>query len=683
MKSSIESTASDDLNFSDYLVVIKRHWLPAVSIFAGTVVASAIAATLLKPSYQAEGRILFKNASFKVLGANLSPSNTEGGSSADLKPLVSNQNPLATQVEIISAPPLLQRTIEKLSLKNERDQLLNVKDLQSNLAIKIVAGTDLLQINYKDRNPNQAASVVNALMSVYVENDLLTNLAEAEAASQFMSQQLPQTQLAVNTAETALRKFKQQYNIVELGEEAKVAVSTIGNLETGIIAARSQLEDIKAQSQELHQKLNLNSQDAITFSTTSQSPAIQGILTQIQELDRQIAIESSRLSDTNPIITSLKEKKVKLNTLLKQQIQSTTGSRKELSQGSLRVGELKQNLIEDLLQSEVQRTGSVKRLASLQKALVDYKQRVRTMPQLVQTQRQLEKQLEVSQSTHQALLKKVQEIQLAKSTNTSNARIVNSAIVPERSDGATNNLVMILGIPLGALFSTSAVAYLERKDKFVAPTRDVSKLFRDRLVGIPPRDRDDTFDNCPEVTKLEFAVRDIRKSLASDLAQIVQFNLRFPNSAKIIKIVTITSTVANIEKSKKAANLAAAIAGLGQKVLLIDADIRNPYQHRFWKLPLEKGLSELLAGTSDFQQVLWKVMDNLDVLTAGAELSGPLFSFESHQMKSLIHEVAHLYDFAIVDTPPLLTSTNAVNLEQMNDGILTIDLQEDFTPVAT
>jgi capsular exopolysaccharide synthesis family protein len=684
MRSAIESPASIDLYFSDYLLVLKRRWILAISIFMGTIAASVLVATLLKPSYQAEGRILFKNSSFKVIGANLVPSNTEGGESADLKPLVSNQNPLATQAEIVASPLLLQRTIEKLSLKNEHNELLKAKDIQPNLIVKILAGTDVLQISYKDRKPDRAAGIVNTLMNLYVEQDILTNRAEAETASRFMSEQLPQTQLAVNTAEVALRKFKQQNNIVDLGEEAKIAVSTIGNLETGIIAARSQLEDIQAQNKELHQKLNLKSQDAMTFSTTSQSPAIQGTLTQIQEVERQLAIEGSRFSDNNPIITSLRDKKIKLNTLLKQQIQSTTGSKVNLPPGSLRVGELKQNLIKDLLQSDVQRNGATKKLALLQTALTDYKNRVRVMPQLVQTQRQLDKQLEVSQSTHQILLKKVQEIQLAKNNSATNARIINSADVPDRADVGAKQIVMSLGVLLGALFSTGAVAYLESRNKFVAPTRDVSKLFRHKLLGeIAARDRDYAFDVRPEVTKLEFAVRDIRKSLASDLSQIIQFNLRVANSDKIIKIITITSTVASTEKSKKAANLAAAIAGLGQQVLLIDADLRNPYQHQFWKLPLEKGLSELLAGNSEFRQVSWRVMDNLDVLTAGASLSQPLFSFESHQMKSLIHEVSHLYDFAIVDTPPLLISANAMNLEHLNDGILTIDLEEDITPVAT
>ena len=254
MQSSIDSKESIDLNFSDYLLVIKRRWIPAVSIFAGTVAISILVAALLKPAYQAEGRILFKNSSFKVVGANLLPNTIEGGESADLKPLVSNQNPIATQLEIISSPILLQRTIEKLNLKNDRGDRLKATEIQQKLAIKIVGGTDILQIGYKDRDPDRAASVVNTLMNLYIENDIFTNRTEAETIGRFMSEQLPRTQLNLNRAEIALRKFKQQNNIVDLGEEAKIAVSTIGNLEAGVITARSQLEEIKAQNKRITSK---------------------------------------------------------------------------------------------------------------------------------------------------------------------------------------------------------------------------------------------------------------------------------------------------------------------------------------------------------------------------------------------------------------------------------------------
>jgi capsular exopolysaccharide synthesis family protein len=678
MQSLPKSNESIDLNFIDYLAIVKRRWVPALSIFATTVAVGICAASLLRSTYQAEGRLLFKNSTYKVVGPNLVSNNSEGSDSGDLKPLVSNQNPLSTQMEIISARVLLQQTIDKLKLKNDRGKPLKVTEFQSALTIRLIGGADILQINYKDRDPQLAAQVVNTLMHLYIERDMRANRAEAESASKFMARQLPQTQQALARAEIAVRKFKQQNQVVDLVEESKTAVSKIGNLETEITTAKSQLAELTAQNQELHQKISLNSQDAMTFSATSQSPAIQGIITQIQDLERQLAVENSRFSSNNPIIVGLEEKKVKLTALLKQQILSTTGSASELPPGALRVSETKQNLIKELLQSEVRRTGTFKKVGSLQNALNVYKQRVRVVPQLVQTQNQLERQLEVSKSIYQNLLKKVQELEMAKNNHTSNARIIDSAIVPDRQNNNIKYLVGGISILGGAFLATSAIAYLEMTAKPAASSKDVSKIFRHRLVGPIPDRHSGYFDDDSSLqqTKLEVAVSELRQSLETEMSQIIQFNLRFANSKRILKTITITSTVPNEEKSQKAANLAAAIAGLGQRVLLIDADIRNPYQHQVWNLPLNKGLSELLAGTAEFEKVSWKVMDNLDVLTAGTTLPTPLFSFDSEQMKLLIQEISHLYDFAIVDTPPLLVSPNAMNLGQMTDGILTIDLNE-------
>jgi capsular exopolysaccharide synthesis family protein len=680
MQSLPKSRESIDLNFIDYLAIFKRRWLPALSIFVATGTVGILAASfLVKPTYQAEGRLLFKNSNYKVVGPNLLSSNGEGSDSGDLKPLVSNQNPLSTQMELMSARMLSQQTIDKLQLKNDRGAPLKVIDFQSALKIKLVGGADILQINYKNSDPQLAAKVVNTLMQLYIERDIRTNRAEVEAASQFMARQLPQTQRALMQSEIAVRKFKQQNQVVDLAEESKIAVSKIGNLETEITTAKSQLAELTAQNQEFHQKISLNSQDAMTFSATSQSPAIQGIITQIQDIERQLAVENSRFSSNNPIIVGLEEKKVKLTALLKQQILSTTGSATELPPGALRVSETKQNLIKELLQSEVRRTGAVKKVGSLQNALNAYKQRVRVMPQLVQTQNQLERQLEVSKSTYQNLLKKVQELELARNNHTSNARIIDRASIPERQNN--NNIKYLfgsMGLLGGAFLATSAIAVLEMTAKPKALSKDISKIFRHRLVGPIPDRNSDYFDDDSSLqqTKLEVAVSELRQSLATEMSQIIQFNLRFANSKKTLKTITITSTIPNEEKSQKAANLASAIAGLGQRVLLIDADIRNPYQHQVWNLPLNKGLSELLAGTAEFQKVAWRVMDNLDVLTAGTTLPTPLFSFDSDRMKSLIQEISHLYDFAIVDTPPLLVSPDGMNLGQMTDGILTIDLNE-------
>ncbi|AFY93874.1 GumC family protein [Chamaesiphon minutus] len=671
----MESQESIDLNLSHYLFAVKRHWIPAVSIFAATVALSIAAASLLKPSYQAEGRLLFKNSTFRVIGPNLIPSNMEGSESGDLKSLVSNQNPITTQMEVIASRPLLQRTADRLKLKNDRGKLLTASDIHTGLTTKIIGGSDILQIGFKGRNSKDAANIVNTLMNVYLENDIQASRLEAENARQFIEQQMPKTLAAVNSAESAVRNFKQQNNIVDLSEEAKSAVGVIGNLENNINAVRSELEQANAQSQELYKKVNLNSQDALAVSAISQSPAIQGILTQLQDVDRQLATESSRFSDDNPIIVGLKEKQSKLKALLEQQIRSTIGSQAQIPQGLLKIGDLKQNLITELLRSQVQQTGLVNKLNSLQSSRAAYEKRVSVIPKLVQTQRQLERQLEVSQATYQSLLKKVQELQVARNKSTSNARIISSAAIPEKPEPGPKLILGILGGLVGALLGTSAIAYLELRDSSLKTVKEIDKIFGYTLLGMIPATQKKKIRSratTPEQTTLEIAVRDTPQSITSEMSRTIQSNLRFLSADKPLKIIAITSSVANEGKSKVAANLAAAIAGMGQKVLLIDADMRVPYQHRFWKLPLRKGLSELIERKSKLQQISWTVMENLDVLTAGARPSNPLSALESKQMKLLIQEVSKSYDFVIIDVPPILVASDALTVGQIADGVLLV-----------
>jgi capsular exopolysaccharide synthesis family protein len=672
----MESKGSIDLDLSNYLFAVKRRWVPAVSIFAATVALSSIATALMKPSYQAEGRLLFKNPAFKVVGSSLAPNNMEGGEAGDLKPLVATQNPITTQMEVLTSHPLLQKLIEQLELKDDKGKRLKVIDLQPALVAKIVGGSDVLQINYKNRDPKKAATVVNKLMDLYLENDIDTNRAEAESARASMDRQLPKTQKAVNEAEVALRKFRQQNNVVDLGEEGKSAVGIIGNLETTINATQAQLDEATAQAKGLKEKVKLNSQEAITVSAISQSPAVQGILTQQQDVERQLATESSRFSDRNPIIIGLKEKQSQLKTLLAKEIRSTVGTKAKVPQGLLRIGDLKQTMIKESLQSEVQRDGLIKKLASLRTSRAAYEKRVNVMPQLVQTQRQLERQLDVSQFTYQTLLKKVQELQLAKTKNTSTARIITSAVVPEKPDNKMKTIVSGLGVLLGALFGTSAIAYLESKDKSLKTVKEIDKLFGYTLLGAIPaakkKQKNLAGERTPVLTTLEVSVRDTPQSVTSEMSRSIQSNLRFLGFEKQLKTITITSSVANEGKSKVAANLAAAIAGVGQKVLLIDADMRVPSQHQFWKLPLKKGLSDILGGKSKLNQISWTVMNNLDVVTAGSRPQNSLSCLESPQMKSLLQEVSNLYDFVIIDTPPILVAADVLTVGNATDGIILV-----------
>ncbi|MBD2625714.1 polysaccharide biosynthesis tyrosine autokinase [Anabaena variabilis FACHB-164] len=684
----MESREDIDLDLSRYLLMIKRQWIPAASIFVATIALSALATTRLQPSYEAEGKLLFKLPSFQVLGNNLLRSNSEG--EGDLKSLVSTQNPISTEIEVISSRPLLQQTIDKLGLKNKKGEVLEVEDLQKSLTLKIVGGTDVLKLTYKSRDPKEAAVVVNTVMNFYLENDIETNRAEAETTYKFMARQLPKTQAAVYAAEVALRKFKQENRIVDLPEETKSAVGIIGNLENEINTVKAQLEDLNGQTETLRQKIALNSQQAIAVSSLNNSPAIREIVIQLHEIERQLATERSRYFDNNPVIISLEAKKANLNNLLQTQIKATIGSSAKIPEEQLQktiasigsgtqfpqgqAGEIRQKFIQDFLQVEVQRIGLSKRLASLYNSRSGYQRRVKIIPMLVQNQRDLERKVEVAQSTYETILKKAQELQVAQNKNTANARIITQAKIPEKPASGKKPIVVAIGVLLGAFFGTTTILLLEMRDRSLKTLQEVRDIFGYTLLGIlPSLSKKSLFwhQNADYITP-EIASKDAPQSLTSEMYRVIQANLRLLSSDKVIKSIVVTSSISKEGKSTVAANLATVISQLGRKVLLIDADLRVPTQHHFWQISNSPGLSEVLVAQVEYSNSIFRVMDNLDVLPAGVRPPNPLALLDSKRMAALIEEFSSAYDFVIIDTPPLLVGADAVTVSQMTDGMLLV-----------
>ena len=451
----MEYRESIDINLNRYLLMFKKQWMTASIIFAATVILSAVATISIKPSYQASGKLLFRTPSFQLL---------QGDEAGDLRTLVSSQNPINNKIEVISSPSFLQKIITKLQLKNKKGELLEVETLEKNISLKIIGGTDVLRITYTSGKPEEAALVVNTIMDFYLKNDILLNSSEAEASRQVLTKQIPKNQADVHLAEVALQRFKKENNILDITEEIRAAVTIIGNLDAEITNIKAQLEEFSVQNDTLQKRIGLNSQEAIAVSAISQSSAVQAIMAQIQEIDRQLAIERTRFLDNNPNIITLKEKKTNLQGILQKQIEQTIGNQTKVPQGIFQIGELKQNLIQNLLQSELQRIGLTKRLASLYSSRYAYEKRVKALPLLIQTQRELERKVETSQTNYEIIGKKIQELQMAEKQNTSNAQIIAPATIPKKPDTGKKPLVLVLGVMFGFFFSTTTVFFIEIRD---------------------------------------------------------------------------------------------------------------------------------------------------------------------------------------------------------------------------
>ena len=145
------------------------------------------------------------------------------------------------------------------------------------------------------------------------------------------------------------------------------------------------------------------------------------------------------------------------------------------------------------------------------------------------------------------------------------------------------------------------------------------------------------------------------------------------------KAIIVSSAEPNECKSTLSANLAVTLSELGVRVLLVDADLRNPTQHRIFKLPNVKGLSRLIVGIDKYEDAIYHdVVPNLDLITAGDRAPNPSELLGSENMADLFKVFEKDYEYIVVDTPPVNIVTDALMFVDLAAGVI-LAVREDVS----
>jgi polysaccharide biosynthesis transport protein len=664
---TVSLDALEQVDFQQYWLIAKRRWQPTVGVFAAIMVLTSFGASLQKPSYTASGKLLVR--------ANRLPTLTGLGSESAgrISNLTMQSNPLRTEAESILSHPILERTIAALKLTDNQGKPIAPDALGKQIKVKDVSGADVLRITYENRDAEHAAELINQLMREYLQSNILENRSEAAAAREFIVQQLPKTEVTVRQAEIALRQFKERSGIADLEREEELLTDALGKIESQITDVRTDLSALNTRFETLQSKLQMDAQQALDISTLSQSPGVQQVLTQLQQIQVQLELERTRYQEVHPEIVSLLSKESSLKDLLQQRMSDTIGAQ-TVTQQDLTPGEIKQGLIKDFVNAEVERLSLASRLSALGVARDTYQQRVSAVPRLEQEQRELQRTLGAAQSTYESLLKRLQEVQLTERQTVGTARIIESATIPTQPSGSKKNIIFMLGTVLATLLSLGTVTFLELRDRSIKSTKEAREFFGYTWLGTIPFFGKSTHARSrrQEWTIPDLPVRDAPRSMTSASYRMLQANLKFLSLDDRLKSIVITSSVPKEGKSTIAANLSATLAQLGRRTLLIDADMHHPSQHHIWNLTNAQGLSDVIVGQSSVDSTVIPVAENLDVLTCGVIPPNPLALLDSKRTLSLIESFARGYDFVIVDAPPLVVEAEALTLGKIMDGILLV-----------
>ncbi|MBS0213858.1 MAG: polysaccharide biosynthesis tyrosine autokinase [Proteobacteria bacterium] len=642
-------------------VLLKRKWT-IIATF-GIVVLAALLMTLLKtPIYRASTTIQIDRDAMQVI-------QVQGVNDANNNIAVNDDAYYKTQYQLLQSIALERRVAASLHLKDDQDYLQRgdasrIKRLfsmvspaakgnpssnrpgsgwgdkddqfmQNNLSINPIRDTHLVTINFDSANPDLAAKIANAFANTFIAVNLEHNYNSTAYARQYLEGRLAELKKKLaDSKQHLITLATTQRLFLDANGAPTLSNTNLDSLTQALVVA----QDARTKA-EARWKFAQALPDAALPGDEVVNSAIFSLQQQRATL---VADYQLKLKTFKPGYPLMEAEKSQIDALDKQISATYSGIRSSMR------AEYEAALAHEKMAKQQLESEKSDALAQ-QSRSIDYSVAL----QDVQTNQQL----------YNDMLERYKEIGIAGGITSNNMSVVDSADVPTkvfRPRLLLNLLVAsILGLGLGIGLALS----LDYFDDTIKSPADIEKLLGLAVLGIIPRLKD---------TSPKEALQDLRSAFA-EAYRSVRTALQFSTNAGVPKSLLVTSATPMEGKSTTALTIAINFIQLGKSVLLIDADMRNPSQHRSLELSNEKGLSSFLSGVDKPSDVIQVLPDSgLHVITSGPLPPNPAELLAGPKLLSMLTVAAAKYDQIIIDGPPTLGIADALIIAHVTAGTMVV-----------
>ncbi|OIE87543.1 polysaccharide biosynthesis tyrosine autokinase [Acinetobacter baumannii] len=307
-------------------------------------------------------------------------------------------------------------------------------------------------------------------------------------------------------------------------------------------------------------------------------------------------------------------------------------------------------------------------LSAINKQIGELNSTLKQLPDVQRQYLQLYREVEVKTQLYTALLNSYQQLRIAKAGEIGNVRIVDTAVEPVEPIKPKKLLVLILSVFVGG-FIGALIALL--RNMLRTGIKDSSQIENELdlpvYATVPRSPIQESRIKILKKKKKSIPILAVKNSddIAIESLRSIRTAIHFALANAKNNIIMIAGPSPEVGKSFTSTNLATIFAQGDKRVLLIDADMRRGYMHKYFDVDVKPGLSELLSGQADLQKVLHKTqVTNLDVITRGKSPTNPSEILSSNQFKELLEQLQSQYDHIIIDTPPVLAVTDGIIISQ-------------------
>jgi capsular exopolysaccharide synthesis family protein len=652
----------------DYLLILRKHQWLILSFLLTVVTIVSIATFRMRPVYIAKATIEIDRENNNILpfqGADAYDSMMDLDNYIETQSKVLTSETLALQTirntglaanPEFSAGGVPSEAIATGSLANQK-RPPEVATFLGSLSVKRIPSSRLMEVSYESTDPVLAARILNAHLDNFKAQNIQSRYEATLEATRFLTSQLNELKLTVKQSEDARINYERQNQIWSVDDKSNITTQRLADLDKQLTDAQG--ETLKKQA--LYEYAKAGDIDAV--------PEIRAdpLLQDLQRKRADLAVQyTEAVNQYGPNFPKVQRLQAQTKEVDDQIARESRGIVLQL-ESDYREAKQREELIRQALEAQKAETNN------MAEKMVQYNI--------------LKRESEADKSLYEGLLTKLKEAGISEGLKSSNLRVVDPAMIPSYPARPAKARNIALAFLVGLVGGIGLALLREYLDNTVKTPDDIETLTRLPSLAVVPAFGDSATHKrrmgifgSPSTNghekRIELVAQHLPKSQMSEAFRALRTALLLSQPDHPPQVILVTSALPREGKTTAAANLAVTLAQLGDKTVLVDADLRKPGVGRLLNLGSGKyaGLSSYLAGVStlDLVTVPHPAIPNLAAIPTGPLPPNPADLLSSHKLADAIAELRTKYKFVVIDSPPIMAATDAVILSVQVDGVLLV-----------
>lgn len=617
-----------------YLMLVLRYRLLILSFLTIGCLMGALFQIVSKPIYQAQARI-------EIITQTASATEDLDGITR-----AADMNQFHTAVETLRSEKVLLRVAEHFRVDREvtgaateagQEVSLPVtsQDLADRLSVHLMRNTGILALSLRDTDPQMAQSLLNQIMQAYIDERAEQAREMIETARGLIRAQVEQLRSALQEQESALVAYAREHGINFGGEKTTLLAENMRLINAGLAQAVSDRVSAESRLAELDQsKPDARREIVLDPAGSEMRSRLVVLRAEYQEKRKIFKADYPEMQ------------------MLKAQISDLEGQLHELNEAVL--SSLHRQRVEAAMKEE-----------HLHNALKELEERHAIENDRAIRYSILKREVEAGRSQYEHLMAKLNEVGIGAGMEVQHARVLDHAGLPASRITAGLGRSLALGGLVSLGLSAGLITLLETFSlSFRSPGEVEAELQLPVLAALPHVSRHRLSNELGN-----------QRSFLSESYRVLRSALIASGVQRRYQSLLVTSAIPSEGKSTTAYQVALGFAQLGRRVLLVDADLRQPKLHLLAEVENERGLGNILANDvlrRDFPSLFLQLTPNLTLLPAGAGAGNPVDILASSRLERLFHAFGRRYDLVIVDGPPVIGFADALVLTRLAEQTLMV-----------